>query len=222
VKILLVDDDTDLLDVTSYALRREGFNIIVATDGAQAVHRWENDRHALVVLDVGLPRMSGFEVCRRIRHASQTPVILLTALHDDDSVVQGFRLGADDYVTKPFSPRQLAMRIRAVCRRGSHHGKPEPARERRVGDMGLDVEGHEVTRGGRTVRLTPLEFRILHLLASNAGRVVRATRLVEYAWVMTAATRRCSRRTYATSARSSTCRATAQATSRPSPASATA
>ncbi|MBI4506700.1 MAG: response regulator transcription factor [Chloroflexi bacterium] len=182
MKVLLVDDDTDLLDVTAYALRREGFNIIVATDGAQAVRRWESDHPDLVVLDVGLPRVSGFEVCRRIRQGGQTPVILLTALHDDDHVVQGFRLGADDYVTKPFCPRQLAMRIRAVWRRGAGDGRPEPVRELHAGDLTLDVEGHEVKRGEQMVRLTPLEFRILHILASNPGRVVSATRLVEYAW----------------------------------------
>src|SRR5438067_6004985 len=165
MKILLVDDDVDLLDVTSYALRREGFNVIAATDGVQALRRWEADRPDVVVLDVGLPKLSGFEVLRKIEQQGQTPVILLTALRSEEDVIKGFRLGADDYVTKPFSPRQLTARIQAVGRRGSRTGGDVVTRELRVGDMLLDVEGHEVRVGERVVRLTKLEFRILHLLA---------------------------------------------------------
>jgi DNA-binding response OmpR family regulator len=182
MKILLVDDDTDLLDVTAYALRREGFTILVATDGQQALRRWEAERPHLVILDVGLPKLSGFDVCRRIRQTSTTPVILLTGLSDDEHVVQGFRLGADDYVTKPFSPRQLAMRIRAVWRRGLQPGEPEPVRQLDLGDLVLDVEAHEVRCGPGVARLTPIEFRLLYMLALNSGRVVSSARLVEYAW----------------------------------------
>lgn len=182
MKILLVDDDRDLLDVTSYALRREGFNVIVATDGIEALRRWKNDLPDLVVLDVGLPRLNGFEVCRKIREANETPVILLTGLSDENSVIHGFKVGADDYVTKPFSARQLAMRIRAVLRRGAPGAAAERLEEIRVGDLMLDVEAHEVHRGALTVRLTPIEFRLLYLLAVNAGRVVSRNRLVEYAW----------------------------------------
>src|SRR5688572_4391538 len=185
MKILLVEDDVNLLDVTAYALRREGFNVIAATDGAAALRRWEADRPNLVVLDVGLPQVSGLDVCRRIRQSAATPVILLTGLSDEESVLRGFRVGADDYVTKPFSPSQLAMRIRAVWRRGARTGDLEPVGEVRVGDLALDVEAHEVRRAGsqeKPVRLTPIEFRLLYLLANNAGRVVSAARLVEYAW----------------------------------------
>jgi DNA-binding response OmpR family regulator len=183
VKVLLVDDDADLLDVTSYALRREGFDVIGATDGLQALRRWTVDQPDVVVLDVGLPKLSGFEVLRRIEQNGATPVILLTALRSEDDIVKGFRLGADDYVTKPFSPRELTMRIRAVGRRGGRAVGDVMTRELRVGEMVLDVEGHEVRVGGmRVVRLTKLEFRILHLLALNLGRVVGSARLVEYAW----------------------------------------
>lgn len=182
MKVLLIDDDTDLLDVTAYALRREGLNVILATDGVQGLRRWEADQPDLVVLDVGLSRMNGFEICRKIRQAGNTPIILLTGLSDDEHVVQGFRLGADDYVTKPFSPRQLAMRIRAVWRRGAGMAELEPTREMRVGDLLLDVESHQVTHGEHSVRLTPIEFRLLYILAMNVGRVVSGTRLVEYAW----------------------------------------
>ena len=181
MKILLVDDDDDLLDVTAYALRREGFNVIVANDGAQAIRRWEQDRPDLVILDVNMPHFSGFEVCRRIRQADTTPVILLTALNQEEQIVQGFQAGADDYVTKPFSPRQLAMRIRAIWRRVAN-GEPEPVRELCVGPLVLDAESHDVRLDNRPIQLTPIEFRLLYILAANNGRVVSTSRLVDYAW----------------------------------------
>jgi DNA-binding response OmpR family regulator len=182
MKILLVDDDTDLLDVTAYALRREGFNVIVATDGVQALRRWQSDEPDLVLLDVGMPRMSGLEVCRKIRQESSTPVIMLTAAGDEEHVVQGFRHGADDYVTKPFSPKLLALRIRAVMRRSSGQPVMETERTLTVGDFTLDLEAHRVSRNEGVVQLTPLEFRIFHMLAINEGRVVTFSRLVEYGW----------------------------------------
>jgi DNA-binding response OmpR family regulator len=182
MKILLADDDTDMLDVTTYAFRRDGFNVITATDGEQALRRWKTDEPDLVLLDVGLPRVNGFEVCRRIRQGSSTPVIMLTARGEEEHVVKGFLLGADDYVTKPFSHRQLTMRVRAVLQRRSGAAVPEPANELQVGELKIDMQSHEVTKGDFIVRLTPLEFRILYILAINVGRVVSSTRLIEYAW----------------------------------------
>jgi DNA-binding response OmpR family regulator len=182
MKILLADDDTDMLDVTTYAFRRDGFNVITATDGEQALRRWKTDEPDLVLLDVGLPRINGFEVCRRIRQGSSTPVIMLTARGEEEHVVKGFLLGADDYVTKPFSHRQLTMRVRAVLQRRSGAAVPEPANELQVGELKIDMQSHEVTKGDFVVRLTPLEFRILYILAINVGRVVSSTRLIEYAW----------------------------------------
>lgn len=182
MKILLVDDDIDLLDVTAYALRREGFDVIVATDGTQALRRWESDQPDLILLDVGLPRLNGLEVCRKIRQTSTVPIIILTAASDEDHVVQGFRQGADDYVTKPFSPRQLAMRIRAVLRRSSVKPATVPERTIEVGDFVLDLDAHQVTRQGMITQLTPLEFRIFQALAVNEGHVVSFGRLVEYGW----------------------------------------
>ncbi len=182
MKVLLVDDDLDLLDVTAYALRRDGFTVILAADGVQAVQRWQADRPDVVVLDVGLPHLTGFEVCQQMRQHESTPVIFLTARQEEEQLVQGFKVGADDYLTKPFSPRELALRIRAVGRRAGGAGTVELVREVRVGDLVLDSESHEVRRGDWLVQLTPLEFRLLYLLASNAGRVVPHERLVEYAW----------------------------------------
>ncbi|HLT20935.1 MAG TPA: response regulator transcription factor [Thermomicrobiales bacterium] len=182
MKVLLVDDDIDLLDVTSYALRREGFNVIVATDGMQAQQRWEVDHPDLIVSDIAMPRMNGLELCQRVRQASTTPVILLTAANSEEQIIKGFELGADDYVTKPFSPRQLAMRIRAVWRRGSMTSDVEPKRHLQVGDLTLDIETHEVIYRGREIELTPIEFKLMYILAANCGRVVTSNRLVDYAW----------------------------------------
>jgi DNA-binding response OmpR family regulator len=181
MKVLLVDDDTELLDVTAYALRREGLNIIVATDGSLALRRWQAEEPDVVVLDVGLAHVNGYEVCRQIRQASTTPVIFVTGLTDNESIVRGFRAGADDYVTKPFSTRQLAMRIHAILRRRAQSPVTEPVREVQVGELMLDPGSQEVSWRGSGVRLTRTEFRLLYLLALNAGRVVRSERLVEYA-----------------------------------------
>ena len=182
MKVLLVDDDVDLLDVTAYALRREGFNVIVAGDGEQALQRWERDAPDVVVTDVFMPRRTGFELCQRIRQASSTPVILLTAADSEQEVIQGFELGADDHVAKPFSPRQLAMRIRAVWRRSAGSSTPEPVRQLRAGQFLLDVESHEVSLGPCQIQLTPIEFGLLHILAANPGRVIPSERLVNFAW----------------------------------------
>ena len=182
MKILLADGDIDSLDVTTYALRREGFQVLTATTGADALRRWEAERPHLLLVDAGLPQVSGLELCRRVRQAEDTPVIVLSERSDDDHVVQAFRLGADDFVAKPFSARQLVVRVRAVWRRRGPSDLPEPQRELRAGGLVLDVDSHEVRRGDHTVRLTPTEFRLLYILAMNLGRVVSGPRLVEYAW----------------------------------------
>lgn len=187
MKVLVVDDDADMLDVTAYALRRDGFEVLLASSGKEGLERWQQNEPDVVVLDVVLPDMSGFEVCGHIRETGSTPVILLTALHEDGRVVTGFKAGADDYVTKPFSLAVLAARIRAVHRRGldlatEDPAREEPARELSVGDLTLDLETHVANRGGQSVQLTRLEFRILQILMTNAGRVVTASRIVEFAW----------------------------------------
>ena len=169
MKVLVVDDDADLLDLTSYALRREGFTVIPASDGQQAVQRWESETPDLVVLDANMPKMNGFEVCRKIRQGSETPVIMLTARGDEGDILQGLQLGADDYVTKPFSAKQLIARMRAVLRRCQADPYRQPVSQLTVGDLMLDLQSHEATKGGEPVQLTPLEFRILYMLALNEG-----------------------------------------------------
>ena len=182
MKVLVVDDDEELLDLMTYALRREGFSVLGAVDGQQALLRWETDKPDIILLDGNLPKIDGFDVCRRIRHESKTPIIMLTARDDEPDIVRGLTLGADDYVTKPFSTKQLTARIRAVLRRSQADTYRQPASEVRAGELVLDLQSHQATKAGVAVQLTPLEFRLLHLLAMNEGRVVPYARLIEYAW----------------------------------------
>jgi DNA-binding response OmpR family regulator len=181
-KILLIDDDLDHLDITSYVLRREGFVVSTASDGATALRIIGERPPDLALLDVRMPTVDGFEVLRAIRLESVLPVIMLTAHGDDEDVVRGLQLGADDYVTKPFSPRQLVERVRAALRR--HRGRvPEPSAEVEAAGLALDLTSHALTRGDRTtVQLTPVQFRILLPLMQHAGKVVPSLRLVEQAW----------------------------------------
>src|SRR5689334_10621624 len=115
-KVLLVEDDLDLREVTTYALRRAGFNVVTASDGQYALTQTENERPSIILLDVNLPKIDGFEVCRRIRQDYDTPIIMLTARVDEEDIVRGLHLGADDYVGKPFSPKQLIARMKAIMR----------------------------------------------------------------------------------------------------------
>lgn len=182
MKVLVADDDADLVDLMSYAFRREGYTVLAAVDGQQALRRWETENPDIVLLDVNLPKMDGFEVCRQIRHNGDTPIIMLTARTQEEDVVRGLQLGADDYVHKPFSTKQLSARMKALLRRTQAHRYREPASELRVGDIMLNLQSHEATKRGQLVQLTPLEFRILYLLAVNVGHIVPYSRLVEYAW----------------------------------------
>lgn len=182
MKVLIVEDDVDLLDMVMYSLRREGYTVLGAVDGVQALQRWESENPDMVLLDGNLPKLDGFEVCRRIRHESSTPIIMLTGRDEEDDVVRGLQFGADDYVTKPFSTKQLNARMKAVLRRSKDDPFREPTREVRVGDLVLNLQSHEATKGGKVVQLTRLEFRILYMLALNAGWVIPYSRLIEYAW----------------------------------------
>ena len=182
MRVLMIDDDVDLLDVTAYALRREGFSVTSVTDPQKGIEHWKAEHPDLVLLDVNLPKMNGFDLCRQIRSESETPIIMLTARYEDDDVVRGFRNGADDYVTKPFSPRQLTARIRALFRRSRSSNEVQVTSQVRVSDLVLNLQSHEASKGGRSIRFTPLQFRLLYMLMMNAGHVVPYTRLVEYAW----------------------------------------
>ncbi|MGH2491170.1 MAG: response regulator transcription factor [Candidatus Limnocylindria bacterium] len=181
IKILLVEDDPDVRDLTAYVLRRERFVVVEASDGASALRRWKTDRPDLVILDLGLPSMDGFEVVRRIREDEETPILVVTGRKDAQDVLRCFNLGSDDFVPKPVEFRELIARIRAILRRANakvETGEPSV----QVDGLRLDPESYEVTWRNECVRLTPTEFRILYLLISNAEHVVPASRLYVYVW----------------------------------------
>jgi DNA-binding response OmpR family regulator len=179
LKILVVDDDLELSSLIGYALRQAGYMVIEAGDGVAALEAFERESPALVILDVNLPRLSGLEVCRRIRAASRTPVMMLTVKNAEEDQVQALDLGADDYLTKPFSPRTLLARVRALLRRAGEE-KPMPLA---AGAFTLDLELQSVAvRGGDPVRLTRLELRLLQILLANAGHTLPAERLLSHVW----------------------------------------
>lgn len=182
IKILLVEDDPDILDLTAYVLRRERFVVVEATDGAQALRRWKTDRPDLVIMDLGLPGMDGFEVLRRIREEDQTPVLVITGRKDAHDILRCFNLGSDDFVPKPFEHRELIARARAILRRAQATESEATEPSVQLDGLTLDPVTYEVTWREDSVRLTPTEFRILYLLVTNAGHVVPASRLYTYVW----------------------------------------
>ena len=181
MKILVVDDDLELLNLVSFALRQAGYLVVQASDGEAALQVFEAESPQLVVLDVNLPGASGFEVLARLRaRGHRTPVMMLTVRAAEEDQVQALDRGADDYLTKPFSPRTLLARVRAMLRRAGNEAAPAPLA---AGDLALDTESQGVSvRGGPPVALTRLEFRLLHLLVTNAGHAVPAERLTRHVW----------------------------------------
>jgi two-component system response regulator CpxR len=181
-RVLIVDDDVELCELVKEYLQAEGFDIEAVHDGVRGVERAASGEHALVVLDVMLPALNGFEVLRRLRAASRVPVLMLTARGDDVDRIVGLEIGADDYLAKPFNPREMVARIRAILRRV----KPEAeaavdgvARERlRVGDVEIDAGARVARRDDETLDLTAVEFDLLTALLRAAGRVVPREELV--------------------------------------------
>ena len=184
-RVLVAEDERDVAELIRYTLAREGFEVVVATNGADALREARESRPDLVLLDLMLPQVNGWELCRRLKQDPATrmlPVIMLTARAEEGDKVLGFELGADDYVTKPFSTRELVARVRAVVRRS----RPPEVEERRhrikVGDLVVDRQRFEVTVGGRAVTLTPKEFELLATLAAEPGRVFGRDVLLDLVW----------------------------------------
>jgi DNA-binding response OmpR family regulator len=177
--ILLVEDDASVREAVSMALEGDGHRVHTAAAGDEALERWRQVRPDLVLLDVMLPVMDGFEVCRRIRAADQVPIILLTAKADPIDVVVGLESGADDYVTKPFETRVLLARVKAVLRRQTR--QPEE-RTMRFGDLAIDPLGMAVTHRGQEVKLSPTELKLLLELARRPGQVFTRALLLERVW----------------------------------------
>ncbi|MDP9352153.1 MAG: response regulator transcription factor [Chloroflexota bacterium] len=185
LKILIADDDADLLDILAFSLRREGFKVVSARDGREALAQVAAEQPDLVVLDVGMPEMDGFEVCRRLRKESSLPIIMLTARDQDESIVLGLDIGADDYVTKPYSPRELIARVRALARRSS--GNIDKRDSLNAGPFQIDPDHMEVRRSGQAIRLTRLQFELLRYMMANQGQVLPTEMLMQNVWGYSAA-----------------------------------
>jgi len=176
-RILVVDDDRKIVDLIRLYLEKDGYRVLVAYDGRQALELAHQREPDLVVLDLMLPEVSGLDVCRTLRAETNVPIIMLTARTTEEDKLLGLDLGADDYVTKPFSPRELLARVRAVLRRAGEKDEEQPA-EARVGELLVDFRRHQVRVGGRSVSATPTEFRLLETLIRDPGRVFSRLELV--------------------------------------------
>lgn len=176
-RILVVEDELEIVRVVRAYLERSGYEVIVARDGREGLRRAQQESPNLVVLDLNLPVVDGLDVCRALRRESDLPIIMVTARAEEADKLIGLELGADDYVTKPFSPRELVARVRAVLRRV--HSEELPTDVIHAGDIEIDVTGHKVTVRGHTVALTPTEFELLATMARHPGRVFTREQLLE-------------------------------------------
>jgi len=185
--VLVVEDDPAILDTVAYSLGREGYEVLTASDGVAALRAVRDSEPDLILLDLMLPRMSGLDVCRLVRAESSTPILMLTALNTEAEKVAGLQLGADDYVTKPFSMRELMARVQAMLRRDRlSREAAEPGilagARLEAGDIVLDVVSHEVTRGGEQVALRPKEFDLLEYLMRHPNQVLSRERILDSVW----------------------------------------
>jgi two-component system response regulator RegX3 len=183
MKIMIVEDEASFSDALSFLLKQEGYEVVIASDGREALAKFAETKPDFVLLDVMIPEISGTEVCRTIRATSDVPIIMVTAKDAEIDRVVGLELGADDYVTKPYSSRELMARIKAVMRRRSHeHSASHEAGILRVGDIRMDLDQHMVTVKGISVSLPLKEFFLLEFLMRNVGKVMTRTQLIDRVW----------------------------------------
>ncbi len=180
-RILLVDDEQSIQTLLSYPLRKDGYHVTSALDGSEALRRFEEGRFDLVILDLMLPRMNGVDVCRQLRSRSQVPIIMLTAKGSETDKVAGLEVGADDYITKPFSMREFRSRVKAALRR-SRMGGETAAGAIECDELTIDFDRRMVTLAGEEVKVTYVEFEILGALARSPGRVLTRETLLEHVW----------------------------------------
>ena len=181
-KILIVDDEPPIIDVLSYNLKQNNYDVVVARDGEEALVVARREEPDLIILDLMLPGLDGLEVCRTLRHERDVPIIMLTARDAEVDRVVGLELGADDYVVKPFSVRELMARVKNVLRRAAPRPAETTSDVLRLGELVVDADRREARLGVVELELTPLEFELLHALARHAGRVVSREQLLEQVW----------------------------------------
>lgn len=180
MKVLIVDDDRDLRELIAFALTQAGFLVVKAADGPSAVRMFDTEAPDVVVLDINMPGASGFQVCEAIRARSSVPVMMLTVRSEEEDLVKALELGADDYLTKPFSPKTLLARLKALLRRAGMESTAPPLT---AGRIALNIEEHTAQIGGAApIRLTKLELRLLQMLLTNSGRTVSSDRLLVHIW----------------------------------------
>jgi phosphate regulon transcriptional regulator PhoB len=183
MKILVVDDEPDIIELVTYNLKKEGFDVSSALDGAEALARLKKEKFDFIILDLMLPGIPGMEICRIMRSDPRTkniPIIMLTAKGEEVDKILGLEMGADDYMTKPFSPRELLARVRTVMRRTS--GKREDEKVLRIGDLTIDRETYTVTKRDRPLSLSSTEFRLLLYLVERKGKVFNRDQLLDAVW----------------------------------------
>ena len=184
-RILVVEDEPDVAELLRYHFGKEGYEVVVAASGTDAVKRARDARPEIILLDLMVPQLNGWEVCRRLKADTDTraiPIIMVTGRVEEGDKVLGFELGADDYVTKPFSPRELVARVRAVVRRGRHEEPGEKKSHLKAGDLEIDRHRFEVRMKGKVVEVTPKEFELLATLVAAPGRVFGRGELLDLVW----------------------------------------
>jgi DNA-binding response OmpR family regulator len=181
MKVLVVDDELPILEAVAYNLRKEGYETLTAIDAERCLALASSENPDLIILDVMLPSASGFDICRRLRVSNNVPIIMLTARAEETDRVVGLELGADDYITKPFSMRELMVRVKTVLRRTAQEGDGLPSKIT-VGDLLIDTERHEVRMAGRLIELSPKEYQLLVYMADNPDRPFTRQTLLDRVW----------------------------------------
>jgi len=181
-RVLLVEDEPDLAEPLAYLLRREGYDVEIAEDGPDALAAFRDNGADIILLDLMLPGMSGTEVCRQVRTTSSVPIIMLTAKDSEVDIVVGLELGADDYVTKPYSSRELLARMKSVLRRFANVDSDLDERVLESGRVALDIDRHTVSVNGQVINMPLKEFELLEVLMRNAGRVLTRGQLIDRVW----------------------------------------
>jgi len=181
-KVLIIEDDANLLETIKYNLRKDGYDVVTASDGEQALEVARKEKPSLLILDIMLPKLNGFEVCRILRKEATVPILMLTAKADETDKIVGLEIGADDYMTKPFSMRELMARVRAMLRRSKMREPPKGQAVISIGEIEVDIARHRASLAGISLELSPKEFDLLAFLGQNKGLVFSREGLLEKVW----------------------------------------